>query len=52
VRTGKGDVGIKFIDDTNVAVSAHSSLVIDEFVYDPNSKTGSKLVMNIALWAQ
>ena len=49
VRTGKGDVGIKFIDNTNVAVSAHSSLVIDEFIYDPNSKTGSKLVMNIAL---
>ena len=49
VRTGKGDIGIKFVDDTNVAVSAHSSLVIDEFIYDPNSKTGSKLVMNIAL---
>ena len=49
VRTGKGDVGIRFIDDTNVAVSAHSSLVIDEFIYDPNSKTGSKLVMNIAM---
>jgi hypothetical protein len=49
VRTGKGDVGITFVDDTNVAVSAHSSLVIDEFVYDPNSKTGSKLVMNIAM---
>jgi hypothetical protein len=48
VKTGKGDVGIKFVDDTNVAVSAHSSLVIDEFIYDPNSKTGSKLVMNIA----
>ena len=49
VRTGRGDVGITFVDDTNVAVSAHSSLVIDEFVYDPNSRTGSKLVMNIAL---
>jgi len=49
VRTGKGDIGIKFVDDTNVAVSAHSSLVIDEFVYDPNSKTGSKLVMKIAM---
>ena len=49
VRTGKGNVGIKFVDDTNVAVSAHSSLVIDEFVYDPNSRKGSKLVMNIAL---
>jgi hypothetical protein len=49
VRTGKGGVGITFVDDTNVAVSAHSSLVIDEFIYDPNSKTGSKLVMNIAM---
>ena len=49
VRTGNGNVGIKFIDDTNVAVSPRSSLIIDEFVYDPNSRTGSKLVMNIAL---
>ena len=49
VKTGKGDVGIKFVDNTNVAVSAHSALVIDEFIYDPNSRKGSKLVMNIAL---
>ena len=49
VRTGNGDVGIKFVDDTNVAVSPQSSLIIDEFVYDPNSRSGSKLVMNIAL---
>ena len=49
VRTGNGDVGIKFVDNTNVAISPHSSLVIDDFVYDPNSKTGSKLVMNVAL---
>ncbi len=49
VLTGNGNVGIKFIDDTNVAISPHSSLVIDEFVYDPNSQSGSKLVMNIAL---
>ena len=49
VRTGNGNVGIKFVDDTNVAVSPHSSLIIDEFIYDPNSRTGSKLVMNIAL---
>ena len=49
VRTGKGSVGITFIDDTNVAISAQSSLVIDEFVYDPNSQSGSKLVLNVAL---
>ena len=49
VLTGNGNVGIKFVDETNVAVSPHSSLVIDEFVYDPNSQSGSKLVMNVAL---
>ena len=49
VRTGDGDVGIKFVDDTNVAISSHSSLVIDDFVYDPNNKGGSKLIMNVAL---
>ena len=49
VRTGDGDVGIKFVDETNVAVSPHSSLIIDEFIYDPNSRSVSKLVMNIAL---
>ena len=49
VRTGRGDVGIKFVDVTNVAISSHSSLVIDDFVYDPNNKGGSKLIMNVAL---
>ena len=49
VLTGNGNIGIRFVDDTNVAVSPHSSLIIDEFVYDPNSRTGSKLVMKIAL---
>ena len=29
-------------------MSAHSALVIDEFIYEPNSRKGSKLVMNIA----
>ncbi len=49
VLTGNGNVGITFVDDTNVAISPHSSLVIDEFIYDPNSQSGSKLVMNVAL---
>ena len=30
-------------------MSPQSSLVIDEFVYDPNSRSGSKLVMSVAL---
>ncbi len=49
VKTGKGEIGITFIDDTNVAVSSQSSLIIDDFVYDPNSAEGSKLVLKIAL---
>jgi hypothetical protein len=48
VKTGKGELGITFIDDTNVAVSSQSSLIIDDFVYDPNSAEGSKLVLKIA----
>ena len=47
VKTGKGELGITFIDDTNVAVSSQSSLIIDDFVYDPNS-SGSKLVLKVA----
>ena len=40
VKTGNGKVGIEFIDQTRVDVTEHSKLIIDEFVYDPNSKTG------------
>jgi len=47
VKTGKGELGITFIDDTNVAVSSQSSLIIDDFVYDPNSTEGSKLALKI-----
>ena len=41
VKTGKGKVAIGFIDDTRVDVTQHSKLIIDEFVYDPNTKKGS-----------
>ena len=41
VKTGDGKVGIKFIDDTRVDVTEHSKLILDEFVYEPNTKTGS-----------
>ena len=41
VKTGKGKVAIGFIDDTRVDVTQHSKLIIDEFVYDPNTKTGA-----------
>ena len=41
VKTGKGKTAIEFIDQTRVDVTEHSKLVIDEFVYDPNTKTGT-----------
>ena len=40
VKTGQGKTAIKFVDDTRVDVTAHSKLLIDEFVYDPSDKTG------------
>ena len=40
VKTGNGKVGILFIDETRVDVTQHSKLIIDEFVYDPNTKKG------------
>ena len=40
VKTGNGKVGILFIDDTSVDVTQHSKLIIDEFVFDPNTKKG------------
>ena len=40
IRTAKGKTAIEFIDMTRVDVTEHSKLIIDEFVYDPNSKTG------------
>ena len=40
VKTGNGKVGILFIDDTRVDVTQHSKLIIDEFVFDPNSGKG------------
>ena len=49
VKTGKGELGITFIDDTNVAVSSQSSLIIDDFVYDPNNAEGSKLVLKVVI---
>jgi len=41
VLTQKGSTAIQFLDETRVDVTPHSKLVIDEFVYDPNSKTGA-----------
>jgi len=48
IKTQAGKVGITFQDDTKVQVNENSKLVIDEFVYDPKSKSG-KLSAKMAL---
>ena len=48
VKTGNGKVGIEFVDNTRVDVTQHSKLLIDDFVYDPNTKTG-KLSLKASL---
>lgn len=49
IKTVQGKVGITFADKTKVDITENSKLVIDDFVYDPNSKTGGKLAINVAL---
>ena len=48
IETLKGRTNIKFIDDTKVSVTEYSKLLIDEFVYNPEKKTG-KLSLKAAL---
>ena len=48
VKTGNGKTAIEFLDETRVDVTQHSKLIIDEFVYDPNAKTG-KLSLKASL---
>ena len=40
VKTRDGKTAIQFVDETRVDVTENSKLVIDEFVYDPNTSTG------------
>ena len=48
IETLKGRANIKFVDDTKVSVTEYSKLLIDDFVYNPNKKTG-KLSLKAAL---
>jgi hypothetical protein len=41
VLTQQGATAIEFVDETRVDVTPHSKLIIDDFVYDPNTKTGA-----------
>lgn len=48
IRTARARANIKFKDETQVAITENSKLVIDEYVYDPNRGAG-KMSMKIAL---
>ena len=48
VETKNGVVNIKFKDDTTVKVTENSTLVIDDFVYDPKNASGGKLSLKAA----
>ena len=39
--TAKSKMRIDFVDDTRVDITEHSRLIIDDFVYDPNTGKGS-----------
>lgn len=46
--TANTRLGITFADDTRVEITEQSELIIDDFVYDPNTGVG-KMAMNVAL---
>ena len=48
ITTSKAKLELTFDDDTKVRITRQSKLIIDDFVYDPNSGTG-KLAMNVAM---
>ena len=47
VRTANGRLGITFIDDSQVRLTEHSKLIIDEVIFDPNPNK-SKMTMQFA----
>ena len=47
VRTGNGRLSITFLDDSTVSLTERSSIVIDDFVFDPDPSQ-SRLALNMA----
>ena len=41
ITTKNGKTAIEFLDETRVDVTENSKLIIDEFVYDPDTSTGT-----------
>ena len=47
VETSQGRIGITFLDESQVRLTEHSQLLIDEFIYDPDPSK-SKMALNFA----
>ena len=47
VQTSNGRIGITFLDDSQVRLTEHSELIIDEFIYDPDPSK-SKMALQFA----
>ena len=47
VETSNGRIGITFLDESQVRLTEHSQLVIDEFIYDPDPSK-SKMALKFA----
>lgn len=45
LETANGRMGITFVDDTQIKLTEHSEVLVDEFVFDPNPDN-SKLALN------
>jgi ferric-dicitrate binding protein FerR (iron transport regulator) len=44
IQTGAGGTVLKLIDETRLAVGAHSTLLLDRFIFDPHPTTGQASV--------
>ena len=47
VRTSNGRIAIQFLDESQVKLTEHSSLIIDEYIYDPDPSK-SKMALKFA----
>jgi hypothetical protein len=47
IRTGNGRLSVRFLDDSVVTLTERSSIVIDEYVFDPDPSK-SRLTLNMA----
>lgn len=48
LNTGNGRMAVQFLDDSNLRLTEHSRVIIDEVIYDPNPSK-SKMTMRFAM---